>query len=141
MRLEDYARQAMADSCSMRIYKTLGPSCRTICCCVSLECVCLYLQSKALMDLQNRFVQQEHQLQAATASAAANSTTDGVEVENYLPQERVKQELDMLHNVRMTSILSGQLDRGSQLQSRMHGPTSTAATETHHRSTQRNCKQ
>eukprot|EP00878_Enallax_costatus_P008075 GHUV01008445.1.p1 GENE.GHUV01008445.1~~GHUV01008445.1.p1 ORF type:complete len:900 (+),score=338.15 GHUV01008445.1:421-3120(+) len=56
-------------------------------------------QSKALMDLQKRFVQQEHQLQAATASAAVSNTTDGVEVESYLPQDRVKQELDMLHNV------------------------------------------
>lgn len=59
----------------------------------------LALQSKALLDLQQRFLQQEHQLQAATASAATSNTTDGVEVENYLPQERVKQELDMLHNV------------------------------------------
>lgn len=61
------------------------------------------LQAKALMDLQKRFVQQERQLQAATASAAASNTSEGADVEPYFPQERVQQELDMLHKVRMYS--------------------------------------
>lgn len=58
------------------------------------------MQSKALLDLQSRFTQQEHQLQAVTESAATVSSTQQEEVESYLPAERVKQELDMLHNVR-----------------------------------------
>eukprot|EP00879_Flechtneria_rotunda_P005303 GHRR01005589.1.p1 GENE.GHRR01005589.1~~GHRR01005589.1.p1 ORF type:complete len:720 (+),score=275.87 GHRR01005589.1:145-2304(+) len=54
-------------------------------------------QAKALMDLQKRFAQQERQLEAATASAAATNTSEALE--QYLPEARVQQELDILHKV------------------------------------------
>lgn len=39
--------------------------------------------------------------------------TDAVEVESYLPHERVKQELDMLHNVGVWGLTSEEIKQQS----------------------------
>jgi hypothetical protein len=61
----------------------------------------LHSQSTALQELRKRFEQQEHQLEAATASAASTNETGQVQVEPYFPEEKVQQELSMLHKVRV----------------------------------------
>lgn len=58
------------------------------------------LQAGALQELQKRFETQEHQLQAATATAASTNGSEGVQVEPYFPEDKVQQELTMLHKVR-----------------------------------------
>jgi len=60
----------------------------------------VHLQASALQELQKRFDQQEHQLSAATATAAAANGSEGVQVEPYFPEEKVQQELTMLQKVR-----------------------------------------
>lgn len=62
-------------------------------------CCCL-LQAGALQELQKRFDTQEHQLAAATATAASTNGAEGVQVEPYFPEDKVQQELTMLHKVR-----------------------------------------
>jgi hypothetical protein len=56
-------------------------------------------QAAALQDLQKRFMQQEHQLEAATASSATTADSEQVQVENYFPEAKVQLELSMLHKV------------------------------------------
>lgn len=60
------------------------------------------MQAITLQELQKRFDQQEHQLAAATATAASTNGSEGVQVEPYFPEEKVQQELTMLHKVRHT---------------------------------------
>lgn len=62
--------------------------------------LCHVVQAGALQELQKRFDQQEHQLAAATATAASTNGSEGVQVEPYFPEEKVQQELTMLHKVR-----------------------------------------
>lgn len=57
------------------------------------------LQASALQNLQKRFDTQEHELAAATATAAGTKGSEGVQVEPYFPEEKVQQELTMLHKV------------------------------------------
>lgn len=76
-------------------------------------CVCPPNQAGTLQELQKRFEQQEHQLVAATASASASNGSEGVQVEPYFPEDKVQQELSMLHKVRW--VVGGADGLGRQL--------------------------
>jgi hypothetical protein len=75
-------------------------------------CCCL-LQASALQELQKRFETQEHQLAAATATAASTTGAEGVQVEPYFPEDKVQQELTMLHKVRVCCVLTPAAAAGS----------------------------
>jgi hypothetical protein len=62
-------------------------------------CCAVLMQASALQNLQKRFDTQEHELAAATATAAGTKGSEGVQVEPYFPEEKVQQELTMLHKV------------------------------------------
>lgn len=62
-------------------------------------CCAVLLQASALQNLQKRFDTQEHELAAATATAVGTKGSEGVQVEPYFPEEKVQQELTMLHKV------------------------------------------
>lgn len=81
----------------------------TECCCL-LSIVCV-LQASALQELQKRFDQQEHQLQAATATAASANGAENVQIEPYFPEDKVQQELTMLHKVRPPSCVVSEIHR------------------------------
>lgn len=70
------------------------PACRRRCAGPASAC-----QASALLDLQKRFVQQERQLQAATASAASSNASEGTQVEPYFAEEKVAQEVNILKHV------------------------------------------
>lgn len=69
-------------------------------CVICPAVMCCAVQASALQELQKRFDQQEHQLAAATATAASTNGSEGVQVEPYFPEDKVQQELTMLHKVR-----------------------------------------
>jgi hypothetical protein len=78
------------------------------------QCVGVVLQAGALQELQTRFEQQEHQLQAATATAASTNGSEGVQVEPYFPEDKVQQELTMLHKVRHNKVCQLQQQQVAQ---------------------------
>jgi hypothetical protein len=81
-------------------------------------CAGVGLQAGALQELQKRFEQQEHQLQAATATAASTNGSEGVQVEPYFPEDKVQQELTMLHKVchnKMLQLQQQQVSAAGQL--------------------------